>query len=348
MGRPVTLLSLRYVHRFRDRHGKLRFYFRRDGRRVALPGQPGSPAFMAAYQAALTGACSVQAPTTALSPHSTMAHLAASWMGSASFRNLSPSTQAVYRRITDGLVRDHSDKPVRLLERRNVANLIDQRGDTPAAANRLLSVLHLLMKHAIRAEVRKDDPTAGVDRVRYAKKGFETWTEQDIEAFEARWPVGTRARLALALLLYTAQRRSDVIRMGPQHIRGDTLTVTQGKTGAELMIPMHPELAAAIRACPLSGTSAFLITQKGDPFASGNAFYNWFIDRAREAGVSKSPHGLRKAAARRVAEGGGTVHQVKSLTGHRTLSEVQRYTEQVQQENMARTAVALLSGKPKP
>jgi integrase len=276
-----------------------------------------------------------------------MAQVAASWAASASFRNLSASTQAVYRRIIDGLVGQHGDKPARLIERRHVAHLIDQRGKTPAAANRLLSVLHLMMRHAIRAEVRKDDPTDGVDRVRYAKKGFEAWTDEDIAAFEARWPLGTRARLALALLLYTAQRRSDVIRMGPQHIRGDAISVTQGKTGAELMIPIHPELAAAIRSSPLSGTSAFLITQAGNPFASGNAFYNWFTDQARAAGVGKSPHGLRKAAARRVAEGGGTVHQVKSLTGHRTLSEVQRYTESVQQENVARTAVALLTGKPK-
>lgn len=344
MGCGVTLLNLRYVQRFYDRHNRLRFYFRRKGQHVALPGLPGSREFMEVYQAALNDAPA--APKSNAEP-GTIAALAASWCASAPYRNLSPATQAIYRRIVDILVAEHGDKRVKMIERRHIAREIDKKAETPAAANRLLSVLHLMMKHAVRSEMRPDDPTAGVDRVRYAKKGFATWTEEDIAAFEAKWPLGSRARLALALLLYTAQRRSDVIRMGPQHVKGDTLAVKQGKTGVELVIPMHPDLAAAIRACALSGTSAFLITQKGDPFASGNAFYNWFTDRAREAGVEKSPHGLRKAAARRVAEGGGTVHQVKSLTGHRTLSEVQRYTEAVQQENMARTAVSLMSVKPK-
>jgi integrase len=136
--------------------------------------------------------------------------------------------------------------------------------------------------------------------------------------------------------------------MGPQHVKGDAIAVVQQKTKEPLLIPMHPELAAAIRACGLSGTTTFLVTQKGEPFASGNAFYNWFTDRARDAGVAKSPHGLRKAAARRVAEGGGTARQIMAVTGHRTLSEAERYTRDVDQENMARTAVGMMGVKPTP
>lgn len=292
----MTLLSLPYVNRFYDRHGRLRFYFRRRGTRRPLLGIPGSSEFMAAYQAALDE--TKETKVAPIDKASTIAQLAASWRASA--------------------------------------------------ANRLLSVLHLMMIHAIREQVRDDDPTTHIQRVRYDKKGFATWTEADIAAFEEKWPLGTRTRLALALLLYTAQRRSDVICMGPQNVQGDTIAVVQQKTKESLLLPMHPELSTAIRACGLTGNTTFLITQKGDPFASGNVFYNWFVDCSRAAGVTKSPHGLRKAAARRVAEGGGTPHHVKSVTGHRTLSEVQRYTDAVQQENMARTAVGLMSGKPKP
>jgi integrase len=341
----VTHVKLKYVHRFYDRHGRLRFYFRRKGQRVPLTGAPGSREFMAAYQAALEGVAKLR--TLNSGTPNTIAELAASWRSSASFKNLSSATQAVYCRIVDGLVSTKGDKPVRMLERRHVAKMVDDRADTPAAANRLLSVVHLMMRHAIRLQIRDDDPTENVERVRYDKKGFETWTEADIAAFETRWPLGTRARLALALLLYTAQRRSDVIRIGPQHVRDDAIEVTQGKTKERLLLPMHPELAAAIRTCVVSGHTTFLVTRKGDPFASGNAFYNWFIDCARAAGVTKSPHGLRKAAARRVAEKGGTPHHIKAMTGHRTLSEVERYTRAVEQENMARTAVTMLSGKPK-
>jgi len=342
----VTLLSLQYVNRFYDRHGRLRFYFRRRGKRIPLPGAPGSSEFMAAYQAALQG---IKETTPApIGKASTIAELAASWRASASFTNLSASTKAVYRRILDSLTAAHGDKPARLIERRHVARMIDQKATTPAAANRLLSVLHLMMAHAIREEVREDDPTVHIDRVHYDKKGFAPWTEADIAAFEAKWPLGTRARLALALLLYTAQRRSDVIRMGPQHVTGDTIAVVQQKTKEPLLLMVHPELLAAIKACGLTGNTTFLITQRGDPFASGNAFYNWFIDCARASGVAKSPHGLRKAAARRVAEGGGTARQIMAVTGHRTLSEAERYTRDVDQENMARTAIGMMGGKPKP
>ena len=67
-----------------------------------------------------------------------------------------------------------------------------------------------------------------------AGDGFVAWSEGDIERFEATFPAGTKPRLALALLLYTAQRRSDVIRMGRQHVRGGLISVRQQKTGAYL------------------------------------------------------------------------------------------------------------------
>lgn len=347
MGLDVTLLSLRYIHRFYDRHGKLRFYFRRKGQKVRLPGAPGSREFMEAYQAALNKAPKPKQRSDAVP--GTMKALAISWKASARFRNTSPATQRVYGRIVDALIATHGDKRVSALERRHIARMVDAKAATPAAANRLRSVLHLMMKHAMREQLRADDPTLPIERVQYHKKGFPTWTEEDIAAFETRWPLGTREYLAFALLLYTAQRRSDVIRMGPKDVKDNAILVTPQKTErldepVKLLIPMHPELAAAIKACELSGTSTFLVTRLGQPFASGNAFYNWFIECVRAAGVSKSPHGLRKAAARRVAEDGGTVHHIKSLTGHKTLSEIQRYTEGVQQESMARAAVDMMRG----
>jgi integrase len=96
------------------------------------------------------------------------------------------------------------------------------------------------------------NPTQGVKRPRIKTEGFRTWTEADIAAFEAVHPVGTRARLALALLLYTAQRRSDVVRLGRQHVRDGVIQVRQQKTGVVLTIPVHPVLAAILEATPAS------------------------------------------------------------------------------------------------
>jgi integrase len=156
--------------------------------------------------------------------------------------------------------------------------------------------------------------------------------------------LGTRPRLALALLLYTAQRRSDVVRMGRQHLRGNRVEVRQAKTGATLLIPMHPELRRAIDAVPMDQLT-FLMTEAGKPFTV-NGCYMRFVEWAAAAKLPKgcSPHGLRKAAARRLAEAGCTAHQIAAITGHRTLAEVARYTRAADQIRMADAAILRIGG----
>lgn len=341
----MTDIKLRWVHRFRDRHGKVRYYFRRDGKRVALPGLPGSREFMAAYDRALIGDKPPVAADRTVA--GTMTALAVEWYDSARFKALSPAGQTNYRRIVERFLTDHGHRKVADMEGRHVARILDQRADTPTAANRLLSILRLMMRHAIKRGWRDDDPTRDVERVRHKSEGFPTWTEEDITMFEDRWPLGTRARLALALLLYTGQRRGDVIRMGRQHVRNNAIEVVQAKTGTRLAIPIHPHLSAAIDGMP-GDNLTFLVTQAGAPFASGNAFYNWFQDCADKAGIEKgkSPHGLRKAAARRLAEAGCTPHEIMSITGHATLAEVERYTRAANKEGLARSAIARIGGEP--
>lgn len=334
----MTAIDLSFIQCFRDRHKHMRYYFRKRGhKRIALPGAPGSPEFLAAYQAAMAGTAP---PTTAAKP-GTMAALITSWLGSGDYKALKPSTKAWYRRITDGLRENHGPRLVAEMEAEHVRKLLDAKSDTPAAANRLLSVLRTLMQHAVNRGMRRDNPTAGVRRVRYKEKPFPTWAEEHIAAFEARWPTGTRARLALSLLLYTGQRSSDVIRMGRQHMRGGRIDVTQKKTASRLLLPIHPALQAEIDALGHDHLT-FLMTEKGKPFASTNALYNWFMRCCAAAGLPTglSPHGLRKAAARRLAEAGATSREIMAVTGHRTLKEAEHYTRDVDQAALAVTAIA--------
>jgi integrase len=146
--------------------------------------------------------------------------------------------------------------------------------------------------------------------------------------------------LALGLLLYTAQRRSDVVKMGPQHISNGTVRVRQQKTGANLRIPVHHDLQAILNATPGSHLT-FLVTAYGKPFTAGG-FSNWFRDRCDEAGLPKecAAHGLRKAACRRLAETGCSANEIAAISGHVTLREVERYTKAADQERMARNAMA--------
>src|SRR5947209_13039478 len=150
---------------------------------------------------------------------------------------------------------------------------------------------------------------------------------------------GTRARLALALLLHTGQRRGDVVRIGRQHIRDGVVHVRQQMTGIELAIPIHPTLAAIIAETPADHLT-LLTTQTGKPFSAAG-FGNWFRDRCNEAGLPHcSAHGLRNAAARRLAEAGCTTHEIAAITGHASLGELVRYTKAVDQRRRAEAAMA--------
>jgi integrase len=100
---------------------------------------------------------------------------------------------------------------------------------------------------------------------------------------EARWPIGTRERLALAILLYTGLRRGDAAMLGRQHVRDGIITFRTAKTGTQVTIPMLPDLAEIIAATK-TGDLAFVATPSGRPMTK-ESFGNWFKDTCRAAGV---------------------------------------------------------------
>ena len=339
-------LRLRNVQAFVDRHGHVRHYYRRLGfKRVALRGLPGSPEFMEDYAAASAG----QVPRRTLIDRTalpgTMRYLAVSYKGSKEYREMEARTQRVYGNAIDRLCEKHGDKRVEKLERYHINLMMSEKADTPESANMLRRVLRAMMKHAVDIRMRVDDPTQGVKA--YAPKskdGFHSWSEEEIAQFEQHHAIGSRAYLAFALLLYTGQRRSDVVRMGRQHIRDGQLHVKQRKTGAELWLPVLPELQAVIDKSTV-GQMTFLVTEFGRPFTS-NGFGNWFREQCNKAGLPQcSAHGLGKACTRRLAEKGCTVHQIASWTGHESLREVQRYAKGADQKRLALEAANKLTTK---
>ena len=215
---------------------------------------------------------------------------------------------------------------------------------SPTTANRMLSILSILMDYAIELDWRDNNPTHGVKRLKVKTNGLHSWSDNEIEQYLAHWQTGSKQRLALTLLLYTGQRKSDVVRMGPNDLAGAFIQVTQQKTGAKLYIPIHPALKQELDACNRNESETFLATVTGKPF-SVNGFYNNFSGWCHQAGLPKrcSPHGLRKAAARLLAEAGCTPHQIASVTGHKTLSEVERYTRAVEQKRLAQEAMTKIS-----
>ena len=295
--RGVTNLKLPFVQAFADRHGRARYYFRKRGcKRVALPGLPGSAEFMAAYAAAM-GAEPAKPPIGASRTMAgTVNATIVGFYGSPSFLALKPTTKSTYSGILEAFRTKNGDKHISTLERRHILNLLAERANTPGAQRNLLRMLKMLLSYAVEHGLRLDNPAANVKLAKPKGDGFHTWSEHEIARFEAHHAIGTRARLALALLLYTAQRRGDVIRMGRQHVREGMLCVKQQKTGTPLEIPVHPALAAVIEATPHQHLT-FLVTEYGKPFTP-NGFGNWFRGQCDAAGL---PHGMRPPW---VAQGG--------------------------------------------
>lgn len=333
---PVPV-RLKHISRFKDRHGHLRHYLRLPGRKsVALPGAPGSPEFMAAYHAAIAAAPpAAPKPPPGPAPGSLDA-LAVAYYRSPAFTGLRASSQRTYRRIVEELRAKHGTKPVRLLDATGVRALLAEKGEHRAAANHRLRILKAMMAVAAETKMIAADPTDGVKRLKRATKGFGTWSEEEIGLYEAKWPSGSRPRLALALLLYTGQRRSDVVRMGRQHVSGDEMTVRQVKTGHLIEIPVHAALAAELAQVPADRLT-FLLTEAGAAF-SPNGFYMRFREWCDAAGVprGRSPHGLRKACGRRLAEAGATAHQIMAVLGLETLALAEVYTRAAEKRRMAR------------
>jgi len=260
---------------------------------------------------------------------------------------LAPETKRTRRNILERFRAEHGDKRSALLKREHVNVMFAKKAATRFAARNWLKTVRALMQFAVAEGLLAADPTAGIKNLSGKTDGFRTWNEDDIAAFEARHPIGTRERLALALLVNTAQRRGDVVRMGRQHIRNGLIEVKQQKTGTKLAIPIHPDLQAVLDATP-SGHLTFLTTSFGKPFAAAG-FTNWFREACNAAGLPRgtSAHGLRKAACRRLAEAGCSANVIAAISGHKSLSEVERYTIAANQERMARMGVETLIAETK-
>jgi hypothetical protein len=265
----------KFVHGYIDVRGKARFYFRRTGRpKVPLPGLPWSPEFMAKYQELMAARKpELQIGADRIVPRSLRA-LAVAYYDSAAFRALKPVTQGVYRNIIERFCRQtdkdgqaYGDKSAVTMKSTNVEKIMEARADKPDSANGLRRVLREMMKVAKKLGWRDDDPTQGVSKIKPKKKGgYHRWADAEIAKFEERHAVGGRARLAMALGLYTGQARQDVILMGEQHIISEydpdqdreieilnwVRKKTEDKTGLELAIPVHPELRRIIALSPSS------------------------------------------------------------------------------------------------
>ena len=328
MGRGLAPIGFPGASPMRDRHGKIRYRFRRRGfPTVYLPGLPGSPDFAAAYEAAVVGAKPLVIGQGRVKPGSLNA-LAVIAYETADWRALAPTTQSNYRGVMERLRMVHGDKIV-----------------GPAAQNNFIKALRWFLTVAVDRQLIRENPSLGVKKVKYQTTGYHAWTEAEVARFEARWPRGTKQRLAMDLLLYTGQRSKDVRFMGRQHVSGDVIRVKQSKTGAELTIPIHPNLAASLSTMPATQMQ-FLPTIQG-PAYTATGFYNWIKGACVAAGVPEcSPHGLRKCILTRLADAGCSHSEIMAVSGHKNAKEVETYIASRNQRRLAVSAMGKIGTDP--
>ncbi|BCA60061.1 tyrosine-type recombinase/integrase [Sphingomonas sp. HMP6] len=316
---------LAYVSSFVDRHGKRRYRFRRNGYPVHYFKEPhGTKAFEREYADCLN-ADAVPIGAGRVKPGS-VADVIARYYADNSFMDLRPSTQAIYRGVLERLRDKFGDDPIRLFDAERLSRLMTLMRDRPHAAARLRKLFAQLFVIARRAKLVPHgfDPVRDTKPPKAVSEGYHRWTEDELDAFEAKHPLGTKPRLAFAMLLYGAQRSGDVRYMTRETIADGRIRLDQSKTSTAVDVPVVQPLRDALEAGPL-GKSTLLETKGGEPFTP-KGFYGMFKRACIAADLPHcSPHGLRKSAARRCKDAGCTNEQGMAITGHKTEKEYLRY-----------------------
>ena len=343
---------MKYINHWTDHLGRKRYRFRRQGLPgVELPvdGDPSSPEFQAAYHAALRGekTNAVLAAVAARGGSGTVANAIERYLDSTTFNDeYSPSTKAMRRSVLNSVSRLVGKLPLAQMDRNWIERWLETSSTKGVKRTRLLA-LKPFTKWAVESvHLVAADPTEGVKVKAKESDGHATWTDEHIEQFRARHPIGTKARLALELLLAVAARLGDGISLGRQHVKDGWLVYTQEKNRKRkpvtVEMPMPALLVAAIEACPSPPEAlTFLANEWGRPFGK-KSFGTWFRKRCDEAGLPQScvPHGLRKAGCRVMAGSACTPHEIMAVTGHSTLKEVTRYTAAFDRKQAAARAQA--------
>jgi integrase len=341
----MARIKLKYVNGFTNkkrRDGKVRYFFRRRGcKAIPLPGLPGSEEFMAAYSAALATILdnAIEIGASRTMPGTIDALVVNYYRSDDWLHGLEEETRKTRRPIIERFRVKHGSKRVALLRQEHILKMLAEIRKL-SAKRHWLKAIRGLMKSAV-PTMRKDDPTAGIASIKLPKsKGHHTWTDDEIEQYRAHWPLGTQQRLVMEFALETMSRRGEVVRLGPQHVKGGRIRIERTHGSKDVNIRMSPDLQSTCDAMPKPHLT-YIVTAQSKPrskYGLGNDFAKW----ATEAGLPARCrlHGLKKGGMRRFAEDGATTHELMALSGHRTLSEVQRYTDDADRLRLADQAMA--------
>jgi integrase len=320
-----------YLRREVTRWGTVVWYVRiGEGPRIRIRAAFGTPAFDAEYRAALDG---THRPVKGPPSVGTIAWLIGRYQDGKAWAALAPASQEQRQLVFAHIIKKYGHRPFTEIDKASLVRARDCR--TASQGRKFLDAMRGVFRWAVIAELAKLDPTVGVDNPPSPKTdGFIVWSEEDVAAYEKRWPIGTRQRVWLDVLIYTGLRRGDAVRLGRQHFRNGVGTIKTEKTGTEVTLTILPVLARTLEAGPC-GDLTFIAGEHGRPLVK-KAFGNAFRKACREAGLlRRSAHGLRKIAATRDANEGATVAQLEAIFGWSGGAMASRYTRAADRRRLA-------------
>ncbi|PCI04582.1 MAG: integrase [Hyphomicrobiales bacterium] len=338
---PMPRERLQFVQREKTRHGKMVWYFRiENGPRRRLPDEYGSEEFLEAYFAALKGE-----PKPAPKQH--VSNKSLSWLidrytKSLEFEALAETTQYMRKNILEGVKKTGGNLKYTDITKAKIVEGRDKRAKTPFAAKNFVKVMSQMFTWAVGAELIKANPTIGISLPTPKTTGHHVWTDDEVLKYQKKHPLGTKARLAMDLLLYTGFRRSDIVKIGRQHVKNGVLSFRTQKSGKTVLVtlPILKPLQKSIEAGPC-GDLTFLVTEHGKPH-SVKGFGNWFGNHCKAAEVPGRAHGLRKAGATAAAENGATSHQLMSIFGWLNPRQADQYTQEADRKRLSMDAAHLM------
>jgi integrase len=334
-----------HLQRQATQHGSVVWYVRIGrGPRTRIRAPFGTAGFDAEYHAAIT-ALSAQKSREEGASAGTLAWLIERYRETTAWTKLSLAT----RRQRENIFRHVLDSAGRQPFAKITAAIIkagrDRRAATPSQARHFLDAMRGLFRWAVEAQLARIDPTGGVaDPPRTKSDGFAVWTQEDIAAYETRWPIGTKERVWLDVLIYTGLRRGDAVKLGRQHVRKGIATLKTEKTGTLVNLPIISVLANTLAAGPC-GDLTFICGQRGNPLTK-ESFGNEFRRVCKAAGLSRrSAHGLRKAAATRAADNGATEAQLEAIFGWTGGRMASLYTRAANRKRLSLGSMHLLANE---
>lgn len=326
-----------HLHRETNRHGNVAWYVRiGKGPRIRIKAIYGTPEFDAAYQAAIHGESPQPAGKAA---RGSLEWLWMLYRQTNAWSELSLATRKQRENIMRGVLKTGGNQPLSKITGKAIEQGIQRR--KPFAARHFVDTLRGLYKWAVAAEHVSSDPTTGKAVAKPKSKGFPVWTEDELEQYERHWPLGTRERVMFGVYCFTGLRRGDAAKLGKQHIRNGVITIDTEKNDMRVTIPVLPELAEILEAGPL-GELSIIASKKGQPIRK-EVLGNLFKEACRAAGISKSAHGIRKAAATRAANNGATVATLEAIFGWQGGQMAALYTKAADRLRLAAEHMGKLS-----